>query len=447
MYVISRINSLVFGPALFIAVFGAGAYLCARCGFFIFRRPARIMRSLSGRGGGSGISPFAAACTALAGTLGVGNIVGVATAVSIGGAGALFWMWISLGAAATLKYAEVALGVKYRLRRARKWHGGAPYYIEKAAGRPYAAVFAAACTAASFTLGNAVQVRAAAQAAQMAAGVPPVLTGGAIAALCFAVTFGGIGRISAFTGRMIPLLCGAFILMALIAIFAAADRIPAAFGEIFRSALDMRAGAGGMAGAAALRAARYGIARGLGSNEAGCGTSPTAYAAADAGSPADAGAWGVFEVAVDTGILCTLTGLVIVVNGTAGEGEGIAPVIAGLVPVFGGGAAGAVCVCVVFFALSTVMCWSYYGCEALEYLGAPETAKRVYLAVFFLVCAPLAAADTGLLWEISDLCVGVMTTLNAAVLCRTAGEVAALTRARFGGAKKAGSLPPRPYQE
>ena len=430
---IAEINRVIFGPALFFGVFGAGAFLAARTRFFILRRPAAIVKALFSKSGEPGaVSPFAAACTALAGTLGVGNIVGVSTAVAAGGAGALFWMWVSAAAAAVLKYSEVALGIKYRVRKNREWHGGAPYYIKNAAGMPRAAaVFAALCVAASFTLGNAVQIRAAAQSARIAAGIPPVATGAATAVFCLAVTFGGIKRIASFTSRAVPVLSAVFVVIALAVIGARAQRIPEIMAQIVRSAFTPEAGAGGAAGIIVSRAVRYGMARGLGSNEAGCGTAPTAHAAARTASGADQGVWGIAEVFVDTVVLCTLCGLMILVNGTGDAGEGVAPVIEAARGVFGAAAAPLVCVCIYFFALSTILCWSYYGTEAVAFLTPSKRAKAVYLSLFFAACVPFSAVGTEFLWQLSDLSVGAMTAMNVAVLCARSGEIARMTRDRF----------------
>ena len=433
MYVISRLNSILCGPALFIAVFGAGVFFLFKLKFFFVLHPVRTARAMfPEKGKGDGPSPFAAMCTALAGTLGVGNVVGVAGAVALGGPGAVFWMWVSALAAMVLKYAEVTLGVRWRVKKKDGLHGGAPYYIRDAAGMPRTAkLFALLCVAASFTLGNAVQVRAAAEASGLSLGVHPALTGGAIAAVCFAVGFCGLKGVSAFTVRLIPALTVVFVAMSCASIFARAGRIPDVFGEIFRSAFTPSAAAGGAAGAVFSRAARYGLARGLASNEAGCGTAPTAHAAARTDLPARQGLWGIAEVAVDTVFLCTLTALVILVNRTEGAGEGIAPALGAFSSVFGKAAGYVVCFCVFFFALSTVICWSYYGAEAVGFLSPRPVWKKLYLAVFFLSTVPFSVTRTSLLWEASDLVCAVMTCINVAVLVTQSGEIKRMTEKIF----------------
>ena len=431
---ISFINAYVFGPALTFSVFGAGIFLLVKTRFFFFAHPVRVFGTLfRSKNRAEGVSPFGALCTALAGTLGVGNIVGVSGAVALGGAGAVFWMWVSSAAAMVLKYAEVALGVKYRRAGADGYHGGAPYYIRDAAGKPrLARIFAILCVAASFTLGNSVQARAAADAGSVTLGIHPAATGAVIAAVCLAVSFGGVKRIASFTVKLIPFLTLVFIIMSVASVISARERIPAVFAEIFSSAFTPSSAGGGIAGFLLSRSLRYGIARGIASNEAGCGTAPTAHAAADVDSPAKQGIWGIVEVAVDTVFLCTLTALVILVNGTSG-GEGIAPVLDGFSACFGRAAGYIVCACVFFFALSTVLCWSFYGCEAIASVTASKRAKRVYLTVFFFAVIPFSLADTVFLWEISDLVISLMTVINVAVLISRRREIAEITRGEFGG--------------
>lgn len=430
MNVLTFLNSRVFGPALFVAVFGAGIYMLVKTGFFFILHPVRMAKAMfAGDKRKDGISPFAALCNALAGTLGVGNIVGVAGAVALGGAGAVFWMWISAIAAMVLKYAEVALGVRWREKRRDGIHGGAPYYIRGAAGRPgLAKLFAFLCLAASFTLGNAVQSRAAADAVQITLGIHPAVTGGVIAAICMAVSFGGLKGISALTVRLIPFLTLAFIVMSTVSIISSADRVPAVFAEIFRSAFSPSAASGGIGGFLFSRAARYGIARGIASNEAGCGTAPTAHAAADTDSPARQGLWGIAEVAVDTVFLCTLTALVILTSGTQSSGDGIAPVLDGFASVFGKASDYTVCFCVFFFALSTVLCWSYYGTEAIGFLTRRAGWKKAYLALFFFSVLPFSVLRSSLLWEASDLVCAIMTVINVGVLISQSGWISQETK-------------------
>ncbi len=435
MIFIEWLNAAVFGPAMLFAVFGAGIFFLFRTRFFYILHPVRVMRSLfppkSERTGG--ISPFRALCTALAGTLGVGNIVGVATAIAAGGAGAVFWMWISALCAMVLKYAEVVLGVKYRIEVGKEVRGGAPYYIRDALGKRSLAVFFAVCLiVASFSLGCSVQSRAVADAAEITFGIHPALTGGVLAVICLAVLIGGLRSVSGFTVRIIPALTVGFIVMSLVSVAVRISDVPAVIAEIFTSAFDFDSALGGAFGFLTSRAVRYGIARGIASNEAGCGTAPTAHAAAETDSPVRQGLWGLLEVAIDTLLLCTLTALVILLNRTEGAGDGIAPVISGFEAFWGGLAPAAITLSIFFFALATLICWSYYGLEALRFITPKSSWQRLYLAVFCLSVVPMCCMGTTFLWELSDLVVGVMTVINVVVLIMHSGEIKRETDSFFG---------------
>lgn len=439
MLIIEWINAVIFGPAMLFAVFGAGIFFLFRTRFFYILHPFRTLSSLfaakSGRTGG--ISPFRALCNALAGTLGVGNIVGVATAISAGGAGAVFWMWVSGICAMVLKYAEVLLGVKYRQTDGKSTVGGAPYYIRDALKKPRLAVFFAIClTVASFSIGCSVQSRAVSDAAEITFGVHPAVTGGVLAAVCLAVLIGGLGSVSAFTVRLIPLLTLGFIAMSVCSIADRIGELPSVISQIFTSAFHIGSAAGGLLGFMTSRAVRYGIARGIASNEAGCGTAPTAHASALTDSPVRQGLWGIVEVAVDTLILCTLTAFVILLNHTEASGDGIAPVISGFKGFWGNFAPAAVSISIFFFALATLICWSYYGLEAVRFITPKKGWQKLYLAVFCLSIVPMCCTDTAFLWELSDTVISVMTVINVAVLLSRAGEISRDTADFFNRKQK-----------
>lgn len=435
MFIIEWLNSVVFGPAMIFAVFGAGLFFLIRTRFFYILHPIRVVRSLfvpkNERTGG--ISPFRALCTALAGTLGVGNIVGVATAIAAGGAGAVFWMWISALCAMVLKYAEVVLGVKYRTEKNGNLHGGVPYYIRDTLGKKGLAIFFAVCLIiASFSLGCSVQSRAVANAAEITFGIHPAITGGVLAVICLAVLLGGLRSVSGFTVRIIPVLTLGFIIMSLVSVAVRITDVPAVIAEIFVSAFSFDSAFGGIFGFFTSCAVRYGIARGIASNEAGCGTAPTAHASAETDSPVRQGLWGLMEVAIDTLLLCTLTALVILLNRTKGAGDGIAPVIGGFESFWGSFAPAAITLSIFFFALATLICWSYYGLEALRFITPEVKWQRIYLAVFCLSVVPMCCMNTVFLWELSDLVVGVMTVINVIVLIVRSDEIAKVTKEFFG---------------
>ncbi|MBQ4054199.1 MAG: sodium:alanine symporter family protein [Clostridia bacterium] len=426
MIILEWINSVIFGPAMLFAVFGVGIFFLIRTRFFYILHPFRTLASLFGTKGerAGGISPFRALCNALAGTLGVGNIVGVATAISAGGAGAVFWMWISGICAMVLKYAEVLLGVKYRQTDGKNAVGGAPYYIRDALKKPRLAVFFAVCLIiASFSIGCSVQSRAVSDAAEITFGVHPALTGGILAVICLAVLIGGLDSVSAFTVRLIPLLTLGFIAMSVCSVVQRIGELPSVMAEIFGSAFRVDSAAGGILGFLTSRAVRYGIARGIASNEAGCGTAPTAHASALTDSPVRQGLWGIIEVAIDTLLLCTLTAFVILLNHTENSGDGIAPVISGFKGFWGEFAPAAVSISIFFFALATLICWSYYGLEAVKFITPGIGWQKLYLAFFCLSVVPMCCMDTAFLWEVSDTVIALMTVINVGVLIARSGEI------------------------
>lgn len=439
MFIFEWINAVVFGPAMLFAVFGTGIFFLFKTRFFYLLHPFRTLSSLFGKKEerAGGISPFRALCNALAGTLGVGNIVGVSTAIAAGGAGAVFWMWISAICAMVLKYAEVLLGVKYRIADGKGRFGGAPYYIRDALKKPRLAIFFAGCLIlASFSIGCSVQSRAVADAAELTFGIHPALTGGLLAVICLAVLIGGLGSVSAFTVRLIPILTLGFILMSVCSVAQRINEIPSVMAEILGSAFNIGSAAGGFLGFMTSRAIRYGIARGIASNEAGCGTAPTAHAAALTDSPVRQGLWGIVEVAIDTLLLCTLTAFVILLNHTEKSGDGIAPVISGFSGFWGDFAPVAVSISIFFFALATLICWSYYGLEAIRFITPKQGWQRLYLAFFCLSAVPMCCMDTTLLWEFSDTVISVMTVINVYALIVRSGEISRDTADFFNRKQK-----------
>lgn len=262
---------------------------------------------------------------ALAGTLGVGNIVGVASAITLGGAGAIFWMWVSALCAMALKYAEITLALRHRRRAADgTMLGGAMYYIRdcvaagplgRRGGRVLGGFFALLCLANALTMGSVIQVRAVSSAFAAVAGVPTVVVGIAVAVLVLLALRRGVGGVAKLTERLIPLASAGYVLVSLLALFRLRGQLPAALASIFTSAFTPAGAAGGVTGFLLSRSIRYGTMRGLLSNEAGCGTAPAAHAESTAAHPAEQGIWGIVEVFVDTILLCTMTALVILAAG------------------------------------------------------------------------------------------------------------------------------------
>lgn len=435
-------NAGILAPALPVLLAAAGIYLFIRLRGYPLRATRSFLRVFR-KPHADGVSPFRAATVALAGTLGVGNIAGVASAIAAGGAGAVFWMWISALFAMIVKYAETALAVVSRKRINGTWHGGAFYYMH---GKYFPALFAAVCVFASFSIGNIIQVRAVSEAWENMSGAGGAWIGPLCGILVLVVVGGGVRKISDLTVRLIPALCILYVGMSIYVLAVFSDRIGDAFLRIFTDAFSFRAVSGGGLGyalSAFLRSKplRYGIARGIMSNEAGCGTAPMAHAAAQTDSPAEQGCWGIFEVFCDTILLCTLTALVILVSGvpmdSAGSGMGLATdaFVRGIGPAAGW----LLCICAFLFAFATVICWAYYGCEALGFLTPSRRAKTAYLIAFAVSCIYGAVSVPLVAWELADFATGTMTVINTVCVCIRADTVCKYTIERFGKHKKARS--------
>lgn len=411
---------VLMGMLLPCLLMGAGVWFAVTVGRYLFCRPRRMLHALRGEGGKSAARALA---LALAGTLGVGNIAGVATAMALGGAGAVFWMWVSACLAMLLKYAEIVLAVRTRRYDAEgRAHGGAMLYIKEAVGgrmgRMLAAAFALLCLLCSFTLGGVIQSSAAAEATAAVFHIPPLWVGllmGVAAALILAK---GSDRVEHACAALVPLVCALFAMAAVAVLILRRAAIPAAFAAIFKGAFSFQSGGAGVLGFLTAKGVRYGVTRGLISNEAGCGTAPIAHAASEK-RPAEQGVWGILEVFVDTVLLCTLTALVILVSGVPLEGEGgVMLALDAFAAVLGGIAPPVLAVSVLFFAFATVLCWSHYGGECLCYLTGKKGAAKWMIPLVLAASAVGAVAAPAFLWELTDLVVTLMAVLNiTALLC------------------------------
>ncbi len=411
--------AVLSGVILPFFLLGAGAYFAALLLPRLLKRKRRWVR-----GNGSA----RALAVALAGTLGVGNIAGVASAIALGGAGAVFWMWVSALLAMFLKYAEVVLAVKYRrYDAAGRAHGGAPYYMKKAfpgrVGRALGGIFCLLCLACMFTLGGVVQSAAASEAMSRAFSVPPALTGAVLGVLACLILWRGSAGVARACTVLVPVVCALFAVGSLVAILMRAEALPVAFAAIFKGAFSMESVAGGALGFFTSRAVRYGVARGIVSNEAGCGTAPIAHAAANVRCPHEQGVWGIVEVFVDTILLCTMTALVILTSGVpVQEGGGMSYALAAYAAVLGKAAAPLLAVSVLIFAFATVLCWVHYGAESLYALTGRKNSRILPLFVAFF-CLLGAVAAPSLVWDITDLVLAVMTLLNLVALLALRHEV------------------------
>ncbi len=414
MYVLGYINSMFLVPIMLCVLFGSGFYYMFKLRGAKVLSPVEVTKAVFAKNTSSGVSPFKAVTVALAGTLGVGNIVGVATAIAMGGAGAVFWMLLSSFVAMVLKYAEINLAIQFRRREKDGWHGGASYYIRDGLGKKGLSIFfALLCILASFTMGNIVQINALSQALSSEFNLPPVGVGIFFAILTFIVVYKGFSSISNLTVKLIPALSGLYVLFSLIIIFANITQIPRVIGEIFREAFSPNAAFSGFLGFLFMKGLRYGITRGIGSNEAGCGTAPTAHAAADAKSPHTQGLWGVFEVFVDTVLLCTLTAFVILIYRKELVGlTGIDIAIGAYEQFFGSWAGYIMSGAMVCFAFSTIVCWSYYARESIRFIGGKELAQKLYIYIYCALVVVGAVLGVEFVWELSDLCVSLMAIIN-----------------------------------
>ena len=312
------INANVFGIGVPCALVLVGLFFTLRVGLMCAAHPEKMLRGMLQRTG-EGTSPFRALTLALAGTLGVGNLVGVASAIWYGGAGAVFWMWVSALVAMALKYAEVVLAVSHRRTDAAGNHrGGAMYYISDCfcklgcarLGKVLAAVFAALCVLDGLSMGCVIQTNAISGVFSGICGIPPILTGAVLCVATLIIMLGGSARIMKATDLLVPVMTGGFMILSIAVLILRAPLIPSALRSVFSAVFDLRSALGGVGGFAVARALRYGAMRGLVSNEAGCGTAPIAHACANTDHPAKQGFWGIFEVFADTLVLCSTTAYV-----------------------------------------------------------------------------------------------------------------------------------------
>ena len=446
---IELVNKYVIGALLPPMLILCGVYFCFRLRFFHLRHPIALLSVALGRSrsatGRDAPSPLSALCMALAGTLGTGNIVGVALAIVSGGPGAIFWMWVSAFAAMTVKYAETLLAIDTRvILPSGERRGGAMYYIRgsSAASRAIAAIFALLCMAEALTVGSGIQASATAECAETLLGVPSALTGTAMALLTAVVVLGGTKKIASVTTLAVPLMTLGYTLISLWAIIANREALPEALRSIFADAFNARAAAGGLLGFLLSPALRFGVSRGLLSNEAGCGTAPSAHAASGEDDPARQGALGIVEVFVDTVLLCTMTALVILTSGVSLEGGGALVTVRAFAVTLGDAAAPTVTLMIFVFAWATMLCQAFYGGVCIGYLGLGERSRRLFgiaLCASALLCS---VVPSDAVWSVADLTVGAMTLINVATLLRRADRVRELTLPLLArlGQKKSGRL-------
>ncbi|MBE6661928.1 MAG: alanine:cation symporter family protein [Ruminococcaceae bacterium] len=448
---IESVNGILNGKILPLLLLAAGLFYAFRLRFFPITRLPVILRVLTRRSEKGGVSSFRSLTLALAGTLGVGNIVGVASAIALGGVGAIFWMWVSALAAMLLKYAEVVLGLRYRKRASDGWHGGAPYYIREGLakrgrqglGTGLALLFALLCILDSFTTGSSIQAAAVSSALSGVMGVSPTLSGLLLAIACAMLLMKGAGAVMRVTELLVPVMCGGFLFLSVWCMAVRPAEILPALARIFREAFSPECALYGVGGFLFSGAVRYGTMRGLLSNEAGCGTSPFAHAAADARCPTEQGFFGIFEVFVDTVLLCTVTAIVIIMNWESASAFSDDPMMLAIRAYsasFGGVWAtlveGFLGVSILCFGFATLLCWAHYGLECIGFLSKRKICRTLYIYAFAASILWGATAVVGAVWSVADLVIGLMILLHVPLLCVFSGEVLTETGNYFGGLPK-----------
>ncbi len=415
----SWLNGLVWGAPIMVLLVGAGVLFTFATGGVQFTKLAFAMRTVFGMGpkpaGEGTVTSFQALATALASTVGVGNIAGVATAISLGGPGALFWLLVSGVLGMATKFAEVAIALNYRVEdRNGVMRGGAMYILSRGLGLPkLGAVFAALTGLAALGIGNMVQANSVADVVRSSFGIPTAATGIVLVVITAAVILGGIKRIAEVTEILVPGMCAIYIVGALFIVLRFAGEIPGVVSLVLSSAFEGHAAVGGFTGAAVGQAVRYGIARGLFSNEAGLGSAPIVHASAVTDHPVRQACYGIFEVFVDTLVICLLSGLVILTTGAWTEGSTGATLSMrafqiGLPGVWGGLV---VSIGLILFAYSTIVGWAYYGDTAVTYLFG--TGASVPYRVLWCVFVYLGATGAlHLIWDIADTLNGLMAVPN-----------------------------------
>ena len=428
------LNGIVWGPPFMILLVGTGLYLTFRLGFFQFRYLWHSFKNSFGQifqrrvdTEEGAISPFQAVAAAMAATIGVGNIAGVATALVLGGPGAIFWMWMVALVGMATKMAEATLGLKYRhIDQNGHVSGGVFYYIEKGLGSQWkwlAVAYAFFAGVSAFGLGNMVQSNTVAQSMSAGFGVPNWITGIVLMVMVGAVTLGGISRIATTAEKIVPVMAGAYIIGALGILAVNITEIPNAFAMILKYAFEPAPAMGGFAGASVAAGIRFGIARGIFSNEAGLGSASIVHAQAR-NTPFRQGFWGMWEVIIDTLVVCTLTALVILVTGVLETGEnGAVLTTAAFESGLKGPGAYVIIVSIVFFAYTSMLTWNFYGEKSWEYLFGQKIVLPYRLA--FLVFAFIGTlGGLELIWDIADTFNGLMAAPNLIALVLLGGVLA-----------------------
>ena len=463
--IVGKLNGIAWGPWMLLLLVGTGVYLSCRVGFIQFGRFGYAMKNTLGKvfqkteAGEGEITPFQAVSTALAATVGTGNIAGVTGAICVGGPGAVFWMWISALFGMVTKYAEVVLAVRYRERNADgDWVGGPMYYIRNGLGKGWnwlACLFCILGALAAFGIGNMTQVNTIATSVNTAIDsfggstaaytvaifgqnvpISSIVIGAVVAMIVGMVLFGGIKRIGAVAELMVPVMAAVYIIASLIVVAFNIGSLGHVIAMIFKGAFSAEAALGGAFGITIMTTIQKGVGRGVFSNEAGLGSAPMAHAASSEKDPVKQGLYGIFEVFMDTIVICTLTAVTLLCGAgdriVWGQSAGAEMISAAFATVFGAQVGSMmVAVGITLFALSTILSWSLYGTRCCEFLMGSKAAK-VYQVIFVAVILVGAALELDLVWNIADTLNGFMAVPNLVALLTLSPVVIQLTKEHFG---------------
>ena len=428
-WIITHVNEFFIAPLIPAVLMICGFYITARLRFLYVTKFRYLIKALFSKNQKGKVSSFRAVTVALAGTLGVGNIIGVASAICSGGPGAVFWMWVGAFLSMMIKYCEIVLAVKYRRTDSGRFFGGAMYYIKN---RSAAVIFALLCVGASFLLGNFMQMRALTDTVHAAFGISPILIGITVSLLLYLCICKGFERLSNITVVIIPFVCIAYILFSIYVIIENLCYLPSMIFQIIKSAFCFKAVCGGAGGYSVLQAIRFGISRGLVTNESGCGTAPMAHAEADVRHPVEQGFWGIFEVFADTILLCTLSAFVILISFDKFSSlEGMELVIAAYSVSFGKAAGIILSVFITVFAFSTLIGWSHYGKTSIAYLTDSKKIQKLYTILYSFCCIPAIYVTSDALWTLTDITLGLMTLINMFWIIKRFDEVRKMTDEYF----------------
>ena len=454
----AAVNNFVWGVPAMVCIIGVGLVLSARTGFIQFRKFGYAIKNSIGRiftkseAKEGSITPFQAVCTALAATVGTGNIAGVAGAIAIGGAGAVFWMWVSALLGMCTKFSEVTLAVHYREKNAEgDYVGGPMYYIKNGLGKKWywmAALYAVLGSLTVLGTGNATQVNTITTSIDSAlisynvindaqVGMVNLVIGIVIAALVAVVLLGGVKRIGTVTEKLVPFMAVFYIILSVGVVVLNADKVPHVFEMIFVGAFNPSAFTGGVVGSMFMTM-RRGVSRGIFSNEAGIGTGSIAHACADTKKPVKQGFFGIFEVFIDTIVICTLTALVILCSGVPigyGEAAGAELTILGFTSTYGNWVSIFTAVAMCCFAFSTIIGWGLYGTRCIEFLFGTKVNKP-FMVLYSLVAIVGATMDLGLMWNIAETFNGLMAIPNLIAVFLLSGVVVKLVKGYFAGEGK-----------